>query len=251
MNISRVLSGFLALLSLATMGVHAEEVAVAVAANFMAPMKQIAAAFEKESGHTVVASFGSTGKFYAQIKNGAPFDVLLGADDETPPRLVSEGMAVAGTVFTYAVGKLVLWSPQPGLVDAAGRVLQRGGFAHLSLADPKLAPYGAAGVQTLKSLGVYDALKSKVVMAENIAQAYQFTSTGNAELGFVALSQVLRDGSIEGSWWLVPANLYPPIRQDAVLLERGRGRPAAQALMKYLQGETARAIVKSYGYALP
>jgi molybdate transport system substrate-binding protein len=230
---------------------HAEEISVAVAANFIAPMKLIATEFEKDSGHKVVASYGSTGKFYAQIKNNAPFEILLAADDETPAKLVKEGVAASGSQFTYAKGKLVLWSAKPGFVDGAGAVLKKGDFAHLSLADPKLAPYGAAGVESLKALGAYDAVAPKIVTAENITQAYQFISSGNAELGFVALSQVLKDGKVEGSSWLVPANLYTQIRQDAVILEPGKGKAAVDALIKFLKGDKAKAIIKSYGYELP
>ena len=245
-----LLPGLLASLLLAALPAQADEVLLAVAANFSAPMKLIAAEFEKDSGHKVVASFGSTGKFYAQIKNGAPFEMLLAADDETPAKLVKEAVALSGSQFTYAIGKLVLWSAKPGYVDGAGAVLKKGDFAHLSLADPKLAPYGAAGVETLKALGSYEAIAPRIVTAENITQAYQFISSGNAELGFVALSQVLKDGKIEGSSWLVPANLYTPIRQDAVMLAPGKGKPAAEALMKYLKGDKARAIIRSFGYAL-
>ena len=235
--------------TLATLPVHAEEITLAVAANFTAPMKLLAAEFEKDSGHKVVASYGSTGKFYAQIKNGAPFQILLAADDEIPAKLVKENVGVGGSQFTYAVGKLVLWSAKPGLVDSAGAVLKKGDFAHLALADPKLAPYGAAGLETLKALGIYEALQPKVVTAENITQAFHFVSSGNAELGFVALSQVLKDGRIEGSSWLVPENLYTQIRQDAVILEPGKGRAAVEALMKFLKGDKAKAIIKSFGYA--
>ena len=230
---------------------HADEVSVAVAANFTAPMQKIAAEFEKETGHKVVASFGATGKFYAQIKNGAPFEVLLTADDETPLKLINEKAAVAGSQFTYAIGKLVLWSAKPAVVDAKGEVLKTGGFDHIALANPKLAPYGAAGVEVMKALGAYDALQPKVVMAENITQAYQFVSSGNALLGFVALSQVLKDGKIEGSSWIVPDKLYKPIRQDAVILDKGKGKPAAEALVKYLKGSKAKAVIKSFGYELP
>jgi len=230
--------------------VHADEVTVAVAANFTAPMQKIAASFEKDTGHKVVTAYGATGKFYAQIKNGAPFEVLLAADDETPAKLVTENAAVSGTSFTYAIGKLVLWSAKPAVVDGAGEVLKKGGFDHLAIANPKLAPYGAAAVQTMKTLGVYDSLQPKLVTAENIAQSYQFVSTGNALLGFVALSQVLKDGKIEGSAWLVPAKLYSPIRQDAVILDKGKGKPAAEAFMKYLKGDKAKAVIKSYGYDL-
>lgn len=229
---------------------QADEVTVAVAANFMAPLQQIAAAFEKDTGHKVVAAYGSTGKFYAQIKNGAPFELLLAADAQTPARLVTENAAVAGSQFTYAIGKLVLWSAKPAVVDDRGEVLKRGGFDHIALANPRLAPYGAAGVEVMKALGVQDALQPKIVSADNITQAYQFVSSGNALLGFVALSQVLKDGKIGGSAWVVPAHLYAPIRQDGVMLEKGRGKPAAQALAKYLQGDKARAIIESFGYGL-
>jgi len=251
MKYSRVLSLLLvALMGVATQ-VQADEVTVAVAANFTAPMQKIALAFEQDSGHKIVAAYGSTGKFYAQIKNGAPFDVMLTADDETPIKLVAESAAVAGTQFTYAIGKLVLWSAKPALVDGAGEVLKKGAFDHIALANPQLAPYGAAAVQTMKALGVWETLQPKVVTAESIAQSYQFISSGNALLGFVALSQVLKDGKIEGSVWLVPTKLYRPIRQDAVILEKGKGKPAALALMKFLKGAKAQAIIKSFGYELP
>ena len=250
MKVSPLLNGLLACILVAAAPAFADEISIAVAANFTAPMKLIAAEFEKESGHKVVASFGATGKFYAQIKNGAPFEILLAADDETPTKLVKENAGVVGSQCTYAVGKLVLWSAKPGLVDGAGAVLKKGDFAHLSVADPKLAPYGAAGVETMKALGVYESVQPKVVTAENITQAYQFISSGNAELGFVALSQVLKDGKIEGSSWLVPANLYSPIRQDAVVLDKGKGQPAVDALMKFLKGDKAKAIIKSFGYEL-
>ena len=234
----------------ATFTAHADEVSVAVAANFTAPMKQIAADFEKTTGHKVVASYGATGKFYAQIKNGGPFEVLLAADDETPARLVKENVAVAGSAFTFAVGKLVLWSPKPAIVDGAGDVLKKGGFDHIALANPKTAPYGAAAVASMKALGVLGKLEPKFVVGENITQTYQFVSTGNALLGFVALSQVLVDGKITGSSWVVPANLYTPILQDAVMLDKGKGKPAAEAFMKFLKSDKAKAIIKAYGYDL-
>ncbi|CAM3320494.1 molybdate ABC transporter substrate-binding protein [Polaromonas hydrogenivorans] len=250
MNPSRRLCLLLIALTGIAAQAHADEVSVAVAANFTAPMQKIAADFEKATGHKVVAAYGSTGKFYAQIKNGAPFEVLLAADDETPARLTTENAAVAGSQFTYAIGKLVLWSAKPAVVDGKGEVLKNGGFDHISLANPKLAPYGAAAVQSMKTLGVYDALQPKIVMAENITQAHQFISSGNALLGFVALSQVLKDGKIQGSAWMVPSSLYPPIRQDAVILDKGKGKPAAEALVKYLKGDKARAVIKSFGYEL-
>ncbi|HEY9096712.1 MAG TPA: molybdate ABC transporter substrate-binding protein [Hydrogenophaga sp.] len=230
---------------------QADEIPVAVAANFAAPFKEIAAAFEEQTGHTVVASFGSTGKLYAQIKHGAPFEAFLAADDETPKKLIGEGAAVAGTPFTYAVGKLVLWSARSGVVDEAGGVLQRGGFAHIAMANPKLAPYGAAAWQTMTRLGVHERLRPKIVTADSIAQAHQFVSSGNSELGFLAMSQVLKEGEVEGSVWVVPADLYDAIQQDAVLLTQGKGKAGALALMKFLQGDKARALIRSFGYGLP
>lgn len=230
-------------------GVRAAEVTVAVAANFATPMQKIAAAFERDIGHRAVVSLGSTGRFYAQVKNGAPFQVLLSADDETPARMEQEGLAVRGTRFTYAVGRLVLWSASAGVVDAAGQVLRRPGDGKVALADPKLAPYGAAASQVMQKLGVAASLRPRLVQGENIAQTYQFVATGNAVIGFVALSQVAVDGRIDkGSAWIVPASLHDPIRQDAVLLAAGRDNPAAIALLAYLRGGAARAIIRAHGY---
>jgi molybdate transport system substrate-binding protein len=245
--VSVLLAGFLAVGTQA----QADEVSVAVAANFTAPMQKIAAEFEKDTGHKVVSSFGATGKFYAQIKSGAPFEVLLAADDETPAKLIKENAAVVGSQFSYAIGKLVLWSAKPAIVDDAGAVLKNAGFDHLAIANPKLAPYGAAALETMKAMGVYDSLQPKIVTGESIAQAHQFISTGNALLGFVALSQVLKDGKIEGSSWIVPTKLYSPIRQDGVILEKGKGKPAAEALMKYLKSDKVKAVITSFGYELP
>lgn len=229
---------------------HADTVSVAVAANFTAPMQKIAAAFEADTGHKAELSFGATGKFYAQINNGAPFQILLSADDTTPERLEKEGKAVANSRFTYAIGTLVLWSAQPGYVDAQGAVLKTGDFKHIALANPKLAPYGAAAMQTMEKLGVASALQPRFVQGENIAQTFQFVSSGNAPLGFVALSQVMVEGRIDkGSAWQVPAHLHEPIRQDAVLLQTGQGNAAAAALLQYLRGDKARAVIKAYGYS--
>jgi molybdate transport system substrate-binding protein len=243
-------------LAWALMGtVHADEVQVAVAANFTAPMQKIAAAFEKETGHKAVLSFGATGKFYAQIRNGAPFGVLLSADDEVPARLVKEGMAVPGSAFTYAIGQLVLWSSQSGVVDAQAAVLhamasdKRSG--KIAVADPKLAPYGAAAMQVMDQRGLTDKLRPHFVTGENIGQTFQFVKTGNAALGFVALSQVMVDGSIStGSAWVVPAHLHDPIRQDAVLLKTAQANPAANALLQYLRTDAARTVIRAYGYQL-
>ena len=237
-----------ALLLGAACGASGGEVRVAVAANFSAPMNRIAASFEQATGNRVLATFGATGKFYAQISNGAPFEALLAADEQTPARLAAQGDAVAASRFTYAIGKLVLWSPQAVYVDAQGEVLAKGAFRHLSLANPELAPYGAAAVATLKHLDLYEALRPRLVMGENITQARQFVATGGAELGFVALSQVLVDGKIEGSAWTVPAGFYPPIRQDAVLLAKGKDNPAAAAFLAFLKSESAHAIIRSFGY---
>ncbi len=239
------------LLSVWTFSAHAETVQVAVAANFAAPFQKIAADFAAQTGHKAVAITGSTGKFYTQIKEGAPFEVLLAADDETPKKLEDEGLAVKGQRFTYAKGKLVLWSIQPGRVDDKGEVLSQGRFAHLAVANPKLAPYGAAAVQALKALGLYDTLAPKIVQGDNIAQTQQFIATGNAELGFVALSQVAPpDKAAVGSWWVVPAQLYSPLLQDATLLKKGEHNAAALALLQYLKGNKAKALIQSYGYEL-
>ncbi|MCS0599235.1 molybdate ABC transporter substrate-binding protein [Massilia agri] len=228
-------------------GAWAGEVQVAVAANFAAPMEKLAPMFARETGHKAVLSFGSTGKFYAQIRHGAPFEVLLAADDETPARLEREGRG--GSRFTYAVGRLALWSRQAGFVDAQGEVLKRGRFDRLAIADPRLAPYGAAAIETVRKLGLLEALRPKFVQGENIAQAWQFAATGNAALGFVALSQVYAGGKLkEGSAWIVPASMHAPIRQDAILLDKGKDNAAASALMRYLQGSKARAVIRSFGY---
>jgi molybdate transport system substrate-binding protein len=260
----------LALALLATVaGARADDVSVAVAANFRAPMESIAPEFKRLTGHNIVASYGSTGKFYAQIRNGAPFEVLLAADDKTPARLEQEGAGIAGTRFTYAIGTLALWSPKPGVVDIRGDILRRSagsnpdgaaggtadgtaGVAHIALADPHLAPYGAAAVQALQKLGLYESLQPRIVTGEDINQAYQFVASGNADVGFVALSQITREGELTGgSAWIVPRNLYAPIRQDAIVLAPGRDKPAALALLQFLRGDWARARMVSFGYAAP
>lgn len=240
----------LSLLAALAASAHADEVSVAVAANFTAPMQKIAEEFEKDSGHKAVLSFGATGKFYAQINNGAPFGILLAADDTTPAKLAQEGKAVANSRFTYAIGQLVLWSKQAGYVDGKGAVLKTGDYRHIAIANPKLAPYGLAAMETLKNLGLTDQVTPKVVQGENIGQTYQFAASGNAQLGFVALSQVMEDGKLrEGSAWMVPASMHEPIRQDAIILNTAKDSAAAKALMDYLKADKARAIIKSYGYA--
>ena len=236
---------------LVSRGALADEIQVAVAANFTAPMQKIAADFEKDTGHKVQLIFGATGKLYAQIRNGAPFDLLLAADDETPARLENEGAAVAKSRFTYAIGKLVLWSAKPGVVDAKGEVLNKAAFRYLAITNPKLAPYGQAAIEALTALKRLEPLQPKFVQGENISQTYQFIASGNAELGFVALSQIMKDGKLaEGSAWTVPPSLYSPIRQDAVLLEKGRDKAAARLLLNYLASEKSRSVIRSYGYEL-
>jgi molybdate transport system substrate-binding protein len=230
---------------------RAGEVRVAVAANFAAPAKLIADSFERETGHRALLAFGATGKFHAQITNGAPFEVLLAADDETPAKLEKEGATVAGSRFTYATGRLVLWSARPGYVDDRGELLKLGAFRHIALANPRLAPYGAAAVEVLDALRLLAAIAPKFVQGENIAQAHQFVASGNAELGFVALSQVMKEGSFAaGSAWVVPASLHRPIRQDAVLLAKGRGKPEAEAWLKFLGSDKAKAVITSFGYEI-
>jgi molybdate transport system substrate-binding protein len=236
--------------ALAGTSAQADTVAVAVAANFTAPMQEIAAAFAQDTGHTAELSFGATGKFYAQIAHGAPFGVLLAADATTPQKIAAEGLGEDASRFTYAIGQLVLWSRQPGYVDASGDVLRSGSWTHIAIANPKLAPYGAAAMQTLDKLGLTAAVLPRVVQGENIGQTYQFAASGNAQLGFVALSQVMQHGQLTaGSAWVVPAGLHAPIRQDAILLKGAEHNPAAKALLDYLRGDKARAIIRSYGYA--
>ena len=234
---------------LGSVGAQADTVQVAVAANFTAPMQRIAAMFEADTGHKAVLAFGSTGRFYAQIQNGAPFEVLLAADDETPAKLEREG--AGSRRFTYAIGKLVLWSAQPGVVDPDGAVLGSLREGRIAVADPRLAPYGLAAMQALERLGLKDRLTPRIVLGENISQTYQFAASGNATLGFVALSQVWTDGHLrEGSAWMVPEKLYDPIRQDAILLQRGKDHAAALQLLDYLRSDKAQAVIRSYGYAL-
>lgn len=227
---------------------HAGTTQVAVAANFTDAAKAIGAAFTAETGHEAVFSFGSTGQLYTQITQGAPFDALLSADDIRPAKAVADGLGEAGTVFTYAIGQLALWSAEPGLVDGP-EALQDPDLTRIAIANPKTAPYGAAAVQAMQKLGVYDLLLPKIVQGDSITQTFQFVATRNAEIGFVALSQVV--GRTDGSLWLVDPSLYDPIRQDAVLLGHGAGNPAARAFLDFLKGETASGIIAGFGYARP
>jgi molybdate transport system substrate-binding protein len=223
----------------------AAETQVAVAANFTEPAKAIATAFKAATGHTATLSFGSSGQFYSQMAHGAPYDVFLSADAERPKKAEQDGLGVPGSRFTYAMGRLVLFSKTPGLADG-GAVLSSGRFNKLSIADPTAAPYGVAAVQTMQRLGVYNAVKPKIVMGTSITQAYQFVDTGAAELGFVALSQVISVPG--GSRWIVPAGDHAPIDQQAILLYTGKDNVAAKAFLAFLKTPTVVAIIRKYGY---
>lgn len=238
-----------ALLLATALPAGAAQVQVAVAANLAAPMQRLAAGFARATGHEAVVVLGSTGKFYAQVRAGAPFEVLLAADDETPAKLEREGFAVAGSRFTYATGRLALWSADAKGVDPQGQVLREPPRGKLAIADPRVAPYGKAAIETLTKLGVLASWQPHLVQGENIGQAFQFAATGNAALGFVALAQVMDGGKIaKGSAWVVPAELHAPLKQDAVVLKRGERNPAASALAEYLRSEAARAVLRGYGY---
>ena len=229
----------------------ADEVQVAVAANFSAPIEEIAIAFNKATGHQLKISTGASGKFYAQIKNGAPFQVFLSADEEKPAQLEKDGLAVQGSRFTYAIGKLVLWSADSAVVDVKGKVLERNQFNKIAIANPKTAPYGEAAMETLAALNLKSLIEPKIVMGENISQTYQFVATGNASIGFVALSQITKDNKLTGgSAWVVPEKLYSPINQDAVLLVNGKDSAAARQLLTFLKGDEALKVIKSYGYGV-
>ncbi len=232
---------------LTSTNVPAAQTNVAVAANFTEAAKEIAAAFKAKTGHEAVLSFGASGQFYTQITQGAPFQVFLSADDARPKKLVDDGLAVPGSNFTYAIGKLVLWSKTPGLVKGK-ETLVAASFSKLSICNPVAAPYGAAAMETMKSLKVLETLQPKLVEGATITQAYQFVETGNAELGFVALSQLTAPET--GSHWLVPQELYSPIRQDAVLLKSGASNEAATGFMAFLRSPEVRAIIEKFGYAL-
>ena len=226
-------------------------VLVAVAANFSKPMTEIVSQFEKATGHSAKLSFGSSGKFVSQLENGGPFEVLLSADEKGPEKLEQAGLTVPNSRFVYALGKLVLWSSTPNFVDDKGEILMTSNFKHLALADPKVAPYGAAAIDVLKKMKLFEKLQPMFVQGENIAQTYQFISTANAELGFLALSQVIKNGKIVGgSSWIIPDNLHAPIRQGAVLMKIGAENPAARALIDYLKSIPALAIIKKHGYDL-
>lgn len=229
----------------------AAQAQVAVAANFAEPMKAIAAVLEKTTGHTLKISTGASGAFYTQIRQGAPFDVFLSADNERPELLEKDGLAQPGTRFTYATGKLVLWSARAGRVDGQGAVLRAADLGKVAYANPRTAPYGAAAVQVLDRLGLKDAITPRLVQGESIGQTFNFVKTGNADVGFVALSQVLQGGKLkEGSMWVIPQARYDAIRQDAVLLRRGAENEAAKELLKLLQSPNIKDLIRSYGYEL-
>jgi molybdate transport system substrate-binding protein len=247
-RLATMVLGFLVWMWVSSAEVQAEQVQVAVAANFVPPFKEIATEFQKATGHTAQLSAGSSGKFYAQIKNGAPFEVFFSADDERPKLLEQEGLGVKGSRFTYAVGRLVLWSPDPQLVKGE-QTLQSDGYKHLAMANPKTAPYGAAAMQAMVNLKVWDRLQPKIVQGENLGQTSGFIESGNAELGFLALSQVM-DPALKGkgSRWDVPTSLHDPIAQDVVLLTKGEGNPAAKALLEFVRGPQGLKIIERYGY---
>ena len=247
MKLTALAIAFLALLTSLAAHAQAGVTHVAVAANFTEPAQEIAALFKQKTDHRAVLIFGASGAFFTQITNGAPFEVFLSADTERPQAAIDSGFAVPSSRFTYAIGKLVLWSR---IVDVTNgeAALKAGNFAKLSIANPVAAPYGTAAIETMKALGVYDALKKKIVQGNSIAQAFQFVDTRNAEVGFVALSQL--QGVTGGTRWNVPQNLYSPIRQDAVLLKTGANSEASKAFLAFLKGPEARAIIERFGYAL-
>ena len=247
MKPTALLAAILSLLSAFSQAAAAGQTNVAVAANFTEPAKEIAALFKQKTGNEAILSFGASGPFFTQIAHEAPFQVFLSADEERPKAALDQGYAVPGTLFTYAIGKLVLWSRA---VDVANgeTALKAGAFAKIAIANPAAAPYGAAAVETMKALGVYDALKAKFVQGNSIAQAFEFVDTQNAEVGFVALSQL--HGVAAGTRWLVPQALYAPIRQDAVLLKKGENDEASKAFLEFLKGPEARAVIEKFGYGL-
>ena len=247
MKLTALATAFLALLTSIAAPAQAGVTHVAVGANFTEPAKEIAALFKQKTGHEAVLIFGASGAFFTQITHGAPFEVFLSADEERPRLAVENGFAVQDSRFTYAIGKLVLWSRVVDVTNGEA-ALKAGNFSKLSIANPVAAPYGTAALETMKALGVYDALKPKIVQGNSIAQAFQFVDTRNAEVGFVALSQL--HGVTGGTRWQVPPNLYAPIRQDAVLLKTGADSEASKAFLDFLKGPEARAIIKQFGYAL-
>ena len=246
MKLTALATAFVALLTSLAAQAQAGVTHVAVAANFTEPAKEIAALFNQKTGHEAVLIFGASGAFFTQITHGAPFEVFLSADAESPKAAIDGGFAVPDTRFTYAIGKLVLLSRVVDVTNGEA-ALKAGNFLKLSIANPVAAPYGTAALETMKALGVYEKLKPKIVQGNSIAQAFQFVDTRNAEVGFVALSQL--HGVTGGTRWEVPSNLHAPIRQDAVLLKTGANSEASKAFLAFLKGPEARVIIEQFGYA--
>ena len=247
--IRHLISLFMCSVFLMAANAQAAEIKVAVASNFANVLKEIAIEFQKDTGHQLAITPGATGKFYAQISNGAPFDVFLSADDETPRKLAQEGKAIASSQFTYAIGRLALWSPNLEMIDKNADILKTDKFKFIAIANAKVAPYGQAAVQTMQKLGVLTKIEPRVVQGESISQTYQFVSTGNAQLGFVALSQIVENGKIKtGSAWIVPEEMHEQLKQDAVVLQSCKHMSACQALIEYLKSEKAKKLMASYGY---
>ena len=245
-----VLATLLCSIALAAAPAQADTVTVATASNFKAPVEQIAAQFEKTTGHSVKLVFGTVTKLSAQIEQGAPIDVFISADQHTVDTLQSKGLTVDGTRLCYAVGELVLWSARQGVVDDRGGVLKDGKFNHLAIANPKLAVYGRAAQGVMERMGVWESLQPKIVLGDSISQAYQFVASGNADLGFVAKSQVYKGGWLPGgSRWVVPQSMYSPLKQDAVLLKRAANNPAAKEFLRELAAAPAQQVIREYGYA--
>jgi len=243
--------GLIGIFGNSVVGAQAADFSVAVASNFMVPMQSLIRAFEQETGHRAIPSFGATGKLYAQIKHGAPFEVFFSADQTTPQRLVHEGAAFKDTQVTYAIGKLVLWTRRDNHAAFSESILKAGSFRRLSIANPKLAPYGAAARQVMEGLGVWDLLQGQLVMGENITQAHQFVASGNADLGFVAFSQIPRSGANsepEGGVWVIPQKLYSPLKQDAVLLRAGKSSAAAKSFLEFVKTKRAQTLIAATGY---
>lgn len=244
-----ILAGLLAFCSLAA---SADEILVAVASNFIKPMQAISQQFTDKTGHKVTLSFGSSGKLMAQIRHGAPFDLFLSADKDKVSHLLDKGLAIAGTEFIYAQGRLVLWSNKANFVDDSGEILKSDKFRYIALADAKLAPYGKAAQQVIDTMNIDKQLKPRVVKGENISQTYQFVRTGNAELGFVALSQVQQHTSkLKGSQWLIPSHYHHTIDQYAVTLNRARNNDVAAEFSRFLKQENSLALIRSFGYDIP
>ncbi len=245
---------FIASATLVAFSANAAEVQVAVAANFTAPMKDIAVMYEKATGDKILASYDSTGKFYAQIKNGAPYQVLFAADAKTPAKIEAEGLGVKGTAKPYAFGKLVLWSATPDFVKEDKNFILSDAVKKIAVANPKLAPYGEAAYQTMTSWKNIERAKEKFVEGDNIGNTYNYAATGNAQVGFVALSQVIDPKTskfAKGSGWIIPSNLYSPIRQDSVVLNPGKDNAAVEKFMKYMAtSPDVKKLIESYGYGL-